>query len=71
MQKLLYTTNPEQIEVIRLAGYSGPMCNKNVHSTITRSSRFHCPIGVMNKPTDHGRVVDITCIPTTCCGETF
>jgi len=27
------------------------MCNKHVHSTMTRSSRFHCPIGVMNKPT--------------------
>jgi len=22
-----------------------------------------------HKQTDHGRVVDITCIPTTCCGE--
>ena len=26
-----------------------------------RSSRFHCPIGVVNKPTTD-RVVDITCI---------
>ena len=24
-----------------------------------------------HKQTDHGRVVDITCIPTTCCGEIF
>ena len=23
------------------------------------------------KQTDDGRVVDITCIPTTCCGEIF
>ena len=23
----------------------------NVHSTMTRPSRFHCPIGVINKPT--------------------
>jgi len=23
----------------------------NVHSTMTQSSRFHCPIGVINKPT--------------------
>jgi len=30
------------------------MCNKHVHSTITRSSRFHCPIGVINKPTTDG-----------------
>ena len=29
----------------------GAMCNKRVHSTMTRSSRFHCPIGVINKPT--------------------
>ena len=27
------------------------MCNKPVHSTMTRSSRFHCLIGVINKPT--------------------
>ena len=32
-------------------GYSGPMCNKHVHSTMTRSSCFHCLIGVKNKPT--------------------
>jgi len=27
------------------------MCNKHVHLTVTRSSRFHCLIGVINKPT--------------------
>ena len=27
------------------------MCNEQVHSTVTRSSRFHCLIGVINKPT--------------------
>jgi len=27
------------------------MCNKHVHSTVTHSSRFQCPIGVINKPT--------------------
>ena len=27
------------------------MCNKHVHSTVTRSSRFYCPIGVINKQT--------------------
>ena len=36
---------------MKLEGYSGPMCNKHVHSTMTRSSRFHCPMGVINKPT--------------------
>ena len=36
-----------------VGGYSGPMCNKHVHSTMTRSSRFRCPIGlgIINKPT--------------------
>ena len=62
------TTSPEQIEVMKLEGYSGTMCNKHVYSTMTRSSRFHCLIGVINKPTTD-RVVEITCIPTTCCGE--
>ena len=27
------------------------MSNKHVHSTVTHSSRFHCLIGVINKPT--------------------
>ena len=27
------------------------MCDKHVHSTMTRSSRFHCLIDVINKPT--------------------
>jgi len=45
------TTSPEQIEVMKLEGYSGAVCNKHVHSTMTWSSCFHCPIGVINKPT--------------------
>jgi len=45
------TTSPEQIEVMKLQGYSGAMCNKHVHSTMTRSSRFHCPMDVIKKPT--------------------
>ena len=45
------TTSPEQIEVMKIEGYSGTMCNKHVHSTMTRSSHFPCPIGVINKPT--------------------
>jgi len=53
---------------MKLEGRSGSMCNKHVHSTMTRSSRFH--IGVINKPTT-GRVVDITCIPTTFRGKIF
>ena len=64
------TTIPEQIEVMKLEGYSGTMSNKHVHSTIMRSSRFHCPIGVINKPTTVELYI-ITCIPTTCCGEIF
>ena len=27
------------------------MCNKHVHSIVTRSICFHCLIGVINKPT--------------------
>jgi len=27
------------------------MCNKQVHSTVTPLSRFHCLIGVIDKPT--------------------
>jgi len=45
------TTTPGQIEVMKLERKGGPMCNKHVHSTMTRSSRFHCLIGVINKPT--------------------
>ena len=44
------TTSPEQIEVTKLRE-GGPMCDKHVHSTVTRSSRFRCLIGVINKPT--------------------
>jgi len=36
---------------MKLEGYSGPMCNKHVHSTVMRSGRFHCLIGVINKLT--------------------
>jgi len=45
------STIPEQIDVMKLEGYSGPMCIKHVHPTTTRSSHFHCPVGVINKPT--------------------
>ena len=45
------TTSPEQIEIMKLEGYSWPMCNEHVHSTMTRSSRFHCPVADINKPT--------------------
>jgi len=34
------------------------MCNKHMHSTMTRSSRFHCLIGVINKPT----TVELSCV---------
>ena len=38
--------------VMKLKRYSMALkCNKHVHSTMTRSSRFHCPIGVINKST--------------------
>jgi len=34
------TTSPEQVKVMKLKLYSKAMCNKHVHSTVTRSSRF-------------------------------
>jgi len=64
------TKSPEQKEVMKLEGYSGTMCNKHVHSTVMPSSRFHCPIGVINKPT----TVELWISPvylTNCCGEIF
>jgi len=45
------TTSPEQIEVMKLEVKLEAMCNKHVHSTMTRTSRFHCLIGVINKLT--------------------
>jgi len=45
------TTSPEHIKVMKLEGYSWPMCYKHLHSTMTPSTRLHCPIGVINKPT--------------------
>jgi len=44
------TTSPKEIEVMKLEGYSGPMFNKHVYSTMRRWSRFVCLIGVINKP---------------------
>ena len=44
-------TSPEQIDIMKLERYSGTMCSKQVHSTMTRWSRFHCPTGVIDKPT--------------------
>ena len=45
------TRSPEHIEVTKLDGYTGPLCNKHVHSTMTPSSPFYCPVRVINKPT--------------------
>jgi len=62
----------KKIEVMKLEGYSGPMCNKPVHSTMTRSIRFHCLIGVINKPTmDEFWISPVYRRATTCCGEIF
>jgi len=35
LKAITCTTSPEQIEVMKLEGYSGVMCNKHVHSTMT------------------------------------
>jgi len=34
-----------------VGGLQWAMCNKHVQSTMERSSRFHCPVGVINIPT--------------------
>jgi len=65
------TTSPEQIEVMKLNLYSKAMCNKHVHSTIHNEIESLSLSRRCHKQTDDGRVVDITCIPTTCCGEIF
>ena len=44
------TTSPEQIEVMKLEVKVG-RCVVNICTQPTRSSRFHCLIGVINKPT--------------------
>ena len=41
-------------------------CALNYDATESLSLSQMC-----HKQTDHGRLVDITCIPTTCCGEIF
>jgi len=41
----------------------------NVHSTMTRPNRFQSQM--CHKQTDDGRIVYITCIPTTSYGEIF
>ena len=58
------TTSPQQIKVMKLEGYRGTMCNNNDDAIETLSLFCRCHIQI-----DDGRVVDITCIPTTCCGE--
>ena len=56
--------------MVRSWRFSGRQCvMNNVHSTMTRPSRSHCLR--CHKQTDDGRIVYITCIPTTCCGEIF
>ena len=47
----LYNKSWRNRSYVKLQGYTGPMCNKHVHSITTQSSRFHCPTGVINKPT--------------------
>jgi len=48
VQKLLVR---QVLNKSKLKRYSKAMCNKHVHSTMTRLSRFRCPVGVINKQT--------------------
>jgi len=57
------------MEVMKLEGYSEAMCNKRA---LNHDAIESLPLSYMfHKQTDHGRFVDIICIPTTCCGEIF
>ena len=51
-EKTTCTTCPEQIEVMKLEGYSGTMCNKHVYAIELLSLSYRC-----HKQIDHGRVV--------------
>ena len=44
-------TSHEQIDGMKLGVYLEAICNKHMHSTMTRPSRFHRLIGVINKLT--------------------
>ena len=54
---------------MKLEGKGGPMCykralNRDAFESLSLSYRCH-------KQTNDGRVVYITCMPTTFCGEIF
>jgi len=64
------TTSPEEIKLMKLEGcvrqrviYTTALNHDEIES-FPLSYRCH-------KQTDHGGVVEITCIPTTCSGEIF
>jgi len=47
------------------------MCSKHVHSTVTRASRFHCLIDVINKPTTVELCISPVYRRLAACGEIF
>ena len=53
VQKLLVrqVLNKSKLWSWRFSWRQQAMCNKHVHSTMMRPSRFHCAIGVIKKPT--------------------
>ena len=65
-----YTTSPDQIDGMKLEIFLETMperqcaLNHDANESLSLSQMCH-------KQTDHGRLVDITSIPTTCCGEIF
>ena len=56
------TTSPDHIDVTKLEVQLEAMCNKHLHLAMMRPSRFSLSYRC-HKQTDHGRAVDITCIP--------
>ena len=65
-----YSTSPDQIDGMKLEIKSEAMrdrqCALNHDATESLSLSQMC-----HKQTDDRRIVYITCIPTTCCGEIF
>ena len=72
------TTSPEQIEVMKLEGYSGAIWNKHVHSTIllenfaTASRRYtgdvhnSSVVGLFMTPTGQWKRLDCVVVECTC-----
>ena len=60
---------PDQTNGMKLEAYSEAMCHEQC--ALNHDATESAPTVSGVKQTDDGRIVYITCIPTTCCGEIF